>query len=55
MVFVTYSLSETNLLINYLISTVFYFGLLIVLKGLYPEEMTAIESAAKRLIHLFKL
>jgi O-antigen/teichoic acid export membrane protein len=55
MVLVTYSLRETNLLINYLISTIFYFGLLIVLKGLYPEEMAAIESAAKRLIHLVKL
>jgi len=55
MVLVTYSLRETNLLINYLISTIFYFGLLIVLKGLHPEEMAAIESVTKRLIHLLKL
>jgi O-antigen/teichoic acid export membrane protein len=47
--FVTYSLRETNLLINYFISTIFYFALLIFLKGLYPQEIALIATVAKRL------
>ena len=55
MIFVTYWLRETNLLINYLISTMAYFTLLIFLKGLSPDEMAVIVTTVKRLYRLLKL
>ncbi|MCL5126712.1 MAG: polysaccharide biosynthesis C-terminal domain-containing protein, partial [Deltaproteobacteria bacterium] len=38
MVIVTYALRDTNLLTNYLISTLLYFAFLVFLKGLYPPS-----------------
>lgn len=38
MVIVTYALRDTNLLTNYLISTLVYFAFLVFLKGLYPPS-----------------